>query len=124
MSVFVGVLVLLPVVILAVAAVAALVSVRRSSLRITAAGITFRNYPQPERTIPLDQVVRFEAPVLTGNFPSVRPQTGVLVLTDGSRLAVRSLSDPGTGRPAFRPSGSRDRLGQGGVGRSAEELSG
>jgi hypothetical protein len=96
-SVFVGVLVLLPVVILAAAAIAALVSVRRSSLRITAAGITFRNYPQPERTIPLAQVVRFEPPVLTGNFPSVRPQTGVLVLTDGSRLAVRSLADPEAG---------------------------
>jgi hypothetical protein len=96
-NIFIAVLVLLPVVLLAAAAIAAVVSVRRSSLRITEAGITFRNYPQPNRTIPLDQVARFEAPVLTGNFPSVRPTTGVLVLTDGSRFAVRSLSDPEAG---------------------------
>lgn len=91
------VLVLLPVVVLVAAAIAALVSVRRSSVRITAAGVEFRNYPQPAKLIPLEQVARFEAPISVGNFPSVRPQTGVLVLTDGSRLAVRSVSEPEAG---------------------------
>ena len=97
MKVLVAVLVVLPVAFLAAAAVAAMVSVRRSSIRITADGVAFRNYPQPERSIPLDQVRRFEAEVPTGNFPSVRPRTGVLVLTDGSRLAVRSITDPDAG---------------------------
>ena len=90
-------LVLLPVAVLIAAAVAALVSVRRSSLRISAAGVEFRNYPQPAKLIPLAQVVRFEPTMPVGNFPSLRPQTGVLVLADGSRLAVRSLSDPEAG---------------------------
>ena len=91
------VLVLLPVAFLAAAAVAALISVRRSSLRITAAGVAIRNYPQPETFVPLAQVERFEVTVPTGNFPSVRPQTGVLILADGSRLPVRSLSEPDAG---------------------------
>ena len=90
-------LVLLPVAVLVATAVAAFVSVRNSSVRITAAGVEFRNYPQTAKLIPLAQVARFEAPASVGNFPSVRPQTGVLVLTDGSRLAVRSLSDPEAG---------------------------
>lgn len=91
------VLVLLPLVVLVVVAVLALVSVGRSSLHITAAGVEFRNYPQPTRVIPLAEVARFEDPVPTGNFPSVKPRTGVLVLTDGTRLAVRSLRDPEAG---------------------------
>jgi|GEM_PF-3232383 hypothetical protein len=91
------VLVLLPVAFLAAAAVAALVSVRRSSVRMTAAGVEIRNYPQPAKLIPLAQIARFEMPVPSGNFASARPRTGVLVLTDGSRLAVRSLSEPEAG---------------------------
>ncbi len=91
------VLVLLPVVVLVVVAVLALVSVGRSSVHVTAAGVEFRNYPQPARVIPLAEVARFEDPVAIGNFPSVRPRTGVLVLTDGTRLAVRSLHDPEAG---------------------------
>ncbi len=91
------VLVLLPVVVLVVVAVLALVSVGRSSLHITAAGVEFRNYPQPTRAIPLAEVARFEDAVATGNLPSVKPRTGVLVLTDGTRLAVRSLRDPAVG---------------------------
>lgn len=91
------VVVVLPVVLVAGAAVAALVSVRASSVRITAAGVEIRNYPQPAKLIPLAQVLRFEAHVPVGNFSSVRPRTGVLVLTDGSRLPVRSLSEPEVG---------------------------
>lgn len=91
------VLVLLPVLLLGAAALAALVSVRRSSLRITAAGVEIRNYPQPSTLIPLAQVTRFEPPAAVGNFSSLRPRTAVLVLTDGSRLPVRSISEPDAG---------------------------
>lgn len=91
------VLVLLPIVVLGAAAVAAFVSVRRSTLRITADGVEYRNYPQAPRVVPLAQVRRFEDAEAVGNFSSLRPATAVLVLTDGSRLAVRSLSDPEAG---------------------------
>ena len=91
------VLVLLPVVLLGAAAVAALISVRRSSLRITAAGVEIRNYPQPAKLIPLAQVTRFEPPTVVGNFSSLRPRTALLVLTDGSRIPVRSISEPDAG---------------------------
>ena len=97
MNVFVAILVLLPVAFLAAAAVAAMVSVRRSSLRITATGVEFRNYPQPEKTVPLELVARFEPTAPSGNLPSVRPATGVLVLTDGSRLPIRCISEPEAG---------------------------
>lgn len=97
MNVVVVILVLLPVAVLVAAVIAALVSVKRSSLRITADGVEIRNYPQPPKLIPLAQVTRFEATVAVGNFPSLRPQTGVLVLADGSRLPVRSISDPDAG---------------------------
>jgi len=90
-------LVLLPAALLAVAAVAALFSVGRSSVRITAEGVEFRNYPQPAQLIPLERIVRFEPPVAVGNFSGLRPRTAVLVLTDGSRLPVRSLSEPEAG---------------------------
>ncbi len=97
MKVAVGFLVLLPVLFVALAAVAALTSVRRSSLRITATSVEFRNYPQPEKTVPLELVARFEATVPSGNLTSMRPATGVLVLTDGSRLPIRCISDPEAG---------------------------
>ena len=93
----VPVLVLLPIAILGAAAVAAWVSVRHSSVRITAAGVEVRNYPQPAKLITLARVTRFEAPAVVGNFSSLRPRTGVLVLADGSRLPVRSLSEPEAG---------------------------
>lgn len=93
----VAVLVLLPLVILAVAAVLAMVSVRRSTLRITADGVEYRNYPQATRVVPLAQVRRFEEAEAVGNFSGLRPATAVLVLADGSRLPVRSLSDPVAG---------------------------
>lgn len=91
------VLVLLPLVALGVAAVLALVSVRRSTLRITTAGVEYRNYPQATQTVALVMVRRFEEAEAVGNFGSLRPATAVLVLTDGSRLPVRSLSDPEAG---------------------------
>jgi hypothetical protein len=97
------VLVALPILLLGAAAVLAFFSVRRSTLHITAAGVEYRNYPQPPRSVPLAQVVRFEDAEAVGNFSSLRPATAVLVLTDGSRLPVRSLSDPeaGTGVDAL-----------------------
>ena len=91
------VLVLLPVVLLAAAAVAALLSVRRSTVRITPTGVEIRNYPQSSTTIALEDIVRFEAPMPVGNFSSARPKTAVLVLVDGRRLPVRSLTEPDAG---------------------------
>jgi hypothetical protein len=91
------ILVLVPLILLAIVAVAAFVSVRGSTLRITPAGVEFRNYPQASRTVPLAEVARFEEAEAFGNFSSLRPATAVLVLTDGTRLAVRSLSAPDAG---------------------------
>ena len=91
------VLVLLPVVLLAAAAIAALLSVRRSTVRISPEGVAIRNYPQTPRLVPLAEVVRFEPSVATGNLASTRPKTAVLVLVDGSRIPVRSLTDPEAG---------------------------
>jgi hypothetical protein len=93
----VAVLILLPLVLLAGAAVLAMVSVRSSTLRITADGVEYRNYPQATRVVPLAQVRRFEETEAVGNFSSLRPATAVLVLTDGSRLPVRSIADPDAG---------------------------
>ncbi len=90
-------LVVIPGVLVVAAMIAAIVSVRASSLRITVAGVEIRNYPQAPRTVPLDDVVRFEPTPPVGNFASIRPRTGVLVVRDGSRLPVRSLSAPGAG---------------------------
>jgi hypothetical protein len=72
--------------------------VRLSSLRITSAGVEIRNYPQAAKLIPLVQVSAFEATIATGNFKSLRPATAVLVLTDGSRVPVRTISEPDAGR--------------------------
>jgi len=88
---------LLPVVFVGVALVAAVVCVRGSSLRITTAGVEIRNYPQAAKLIPLAQVGRFEATTPAGNFKSLRPATAVLVLTDGSRLPVRTVTAPDAG---------------------------
>jgi len=93
----VAVLILLPLVLLAGAAVLAMVSVRSSTLRITADGVEYRNYPQATRVVPLAQVRRFEENEAVGNFSSLRPATAVLVLTDGSRLPVRSIAEPDAG---------------------------
>jgi hypothetical protein len=97
------VLVALPLLLLAAVAVLAFVSVRNSTLRITADGVEYRNYPQPSQSVALTRVVRFEDAESFGNFSSLRPATAVLVLTDGTRLPVRSLTDPeaGTGVDAL-----------------------
>jgi hypothetical protein len=92
------VVLLLPVALVFAAALAAVVVVWRSSLRITGAGVEIHNFPQVPRLIPLAQVERFEATPRVGNFASLRPATAVLVLTDGSRMAVRSITAPDAGR--------------------------
>lgn len=94
---------LMPFVVIGIAALAAIVSVRCSSLGITSAGVEVRNYPQAPKLIPLSQVERFEETVRVGNFASLRPATAVLVLTDGSRLPVRRIEarDAGYGVDAL-----------------------
>ena len=91
------ILVILPVVVLVAAAIAALVTVRRSTVRITPQGVEIRNYPQALRIVPLAETLRFEPTIPTGNLPSTRPKTAVLVLVDGTRLPVRSLTEPDAG---------------------------
>jgi hypothetical protein len=94
---------MMPFVVIGIAALAAIVSVRCSHLGITSAGIEVRNYPQAPKLIPLSQVERFEEAVRIGNFSSLRPATAVLVLTDGSRLPVRRIEarDAGYGVDAL-----------------------
>ncbi len=93
----------IPAGLIGAAALAAIVCTRCSSLRITSAGVEIRNYPQAPKLIVLARVEHFEATTPFGNFSSLRPETGVLVLTDGSRLPVRRLSAPkaGTGIDAL-----------------------
>ena len=86
-----------PVILIALAALAAVVSVRSSTLRITGEGVEIRNYPQPAKLFPLEQVERFEATPPVGNFSSLRPKTGELVLTSGTRVPVRRLTAPDAG---------------------------
>lgn len=92
-----GLVLLLPFIFVGIAAIAAVVSVRRSSLRITNDGVEIRNYPQAAKLIPLVRVEHFEATTRSGNFSSLRPATAVLVLTDGSRVPVRTISSPDAG---------------------------
>jgi len=93
----------MPFVIVVIAALAAIVSVRCSSLAITRDGVEVRNYPQAPKLVPLSQVDRFEEAARVGNFSSLRPATAVLVLTDGSRLPVRRIEarDAGNGVEAL-----------------------
>jgi hypothetical protein len=42
-------------------------------------------------------VAQFEETPRVGNFSGIRPRTGALVLTDGSRLPVRKLTDAEAG---------------------------
>jgi hypothetical protein len=97
LDVLVGILVLLPFVLLAVVAIFAVATVRRSSLRITEAAVVYRNYPEPERVVPLADVGSFDEPTRVGFLSSVRPRTVVLVLTDGSRIPVRTAAEPEAG---------------------------
>ena len=91
------VVLLAPFALIAVVALAAAVSVRRSSLRITSAGVEIRNYPQAPVLVPLAQVRQFEETPRGGNFARLRPPTAVLVRTDGSRVPVRSVTAPDAG---------------------------
>lgn len=86
-----------PVVLVGLAALAAFVSVRASTLRMTRDGVEIRNYPQPAKLYPLEQVDRFEATPRVGNFSSLRPATGALVLTNGTRIPMRKLTAPDAG---------------------------
>ena len=86
-----------PVVLIGLAALAAFVAVRGSTLRITREGVEIRNYPQPAKVIPLEQVDRFEATPPVGNFSSLRPKTGAVVLTNGTRVPMRKLTAPDAG---------------------------
>jgi len=92
------VVLLFPFAVIVAVALAAVVVVQRSSLGITSAGVEIRNYPQAARLIPLAQVGHFEGTPRVGNFAFLRPATAVLVLADGSRVPVRSISAPEAGR--------------------------
>ena len=92
-----GLLLLLPVLLAGAAMIAAVVCVRFSTLRITTAGVEIRNYPQAPKVIALSEVDHFEETMAVGNFKSLRPATAVLVLTDGSRVPVRSTTAPDAG---------------------------
>ena len=86
-------LLLFPFVLVVAAAVAAFVFVRLSHVRITSAGVEIRNFPQAVKLVPLDRVDRFVATERAGNFKSLRPRTATLLLTDGARVPVRTLSE-------------------------------
>jgi len=87
----------LPVVLIVAAGVASFVFVKLSTLRLTTAGVEYRNYPQTAVTISLDRVDRFVPAERVGAFSFLRPPTAVLLLTDGSRLPVRALHEPEAG---------------------------
>jgi len=93
----------MPLVVIGIVAIAAIVSVRCSSLQITGTGVEVRNYPQAPKLVPLSEVERFETTARSGNFASIRPATAVLVLTDGTRLPVRRIEarDAGYGVEAL-----------------------
>jgi hypothetical protein len=97
LDVLVGILVLLPFVLLAVVAIVAVRTVRRSSIHITETGVEYRNYPDPVRVVPLAAVAHFDEPTRVGFLASVRPGTAVLVLTDGTRVPLRCNTDPAAG---------------------------
>ena len=88
----------IPLVLIGAAAIAAFLAVRLSSVRIARDGVEIHNAWQTPTAVPLDEVVRFEEAERVGTFSFLRPNTGVLVLEDGTRLAVRALSDPEAGR--------------------------
>ena len=104
------VLVILPLALIAAAALAARTSVRNSRLQITSGGVEIHNHHQPPRVVPLAVVERFEAAQPVGAFAIVQPRTGVLALRDGTRLAVRSLHDTASG--AFGINALNERLEQ------------
>jgi hypothetical protein len=92
-----GWLVVFPIVLVAAAALASFVFVRLSTLRITGDVVEIRNYPQTPKAVPLGEVDRFVPAERVGMFAGLRPATAVLLLTDGSRIPVRSLGEPEAG---------------------------
>jgi hypothetical protein len=92
------VVLLIPVVFVVAAAIAAVVCVSRSSLRIRKDGVEFRNYPQPPKLIPLADVDHFEPTPPAGYLSFVRPSTAVLVCSDGRRVPVRRITEADAGR--------------------------
>lgn len=92
-----GWLVVFPLVLVGGAVLASVVFVRLSTLRLTSTGVEIRNYPQTTRVIPLAEVDRFVPAERFGTFASLRPATAVLILTDGTRVPVRSLGEPEAG---------------------------
>jgi hypothetical protein len=95
--VLVLIVLIFPLALIALAALAAAVSVHKSSVRITGEGVEIRNSGQEPRLVPLDAVDGFVEPPRVGSFAGLRPRTAVLVLRDGSRLPVRSLVEPDAG---------------------------
>jgi hypothetical protein len=93
----VGWLLLFPVILIGSVALASFTFVRLSSLRITSSGVEIRNFPQAPKVIPLVQADRFIPTEPVGTFSGLRPATAVLVLTDGSRVPVRAVSEPDAG---------------------------
>jgi hypothetical protein len=92
-----GWLILLPVILIGSAGLASIAFVRFSTLRITNTGVEIRNYPQAPKVIPLARVDHFIPAEPVGAFAFLRPATAVLLLSDGSRLAVRTLNEPDAG---------------------------
>jgi hypothetical protein len=93
----VGWLLLFPVILIGATGVLSFVFVRLSTVRITGVGVEYRNYPQESKVVALAQVDRFVPAARVGMFSFLRPATAVLVLTDGSRVAVRALGEPEAG---------------------------
>lgn len=90
-------LVVLPILLIAAAWVAATVSVRRSSLSVTPAGVVVRNHRRPEVTVPIVDADRFEDAPRSGPFAALGPRTCVLVRRDGTRITVRATAAPEAG---------------------------
>ena len=61
-------LVVFPLVLIAGAAIASVVFVKLSTLRITNAGVEIRNYPQEPKVVPLELVDRFVSAERVGWF--------------------------------------------------------
>ena len=89
---------------LAAAAVLAMVSVRRSTLRITADGVEYRNYPQATQVVPLAQVAPLRGG--RGGRQLLRPAAG-----DGGARAHRRLAPAGP-EPVGSRRGRRRRRAQ------------
>jgi hypothetical protein len=90
-------LVILPLALIAGAWLAARISVRNSRLSMDREGIVIENHRRPRLVVPIADADRFEPAPSVGLFSGLRPPTCVLVRTDGSRVAVRSIAAPEAG---------------------------